>query len=158
LGHLFAAVLVGWKPVKLSLGRGKRWKTFKFGDFQIQLRLIPFGGFALSFPPNPTSFRVRKFLVAAGGPIATTLLALLLSLPLITIPDDDQAWRRPLTILFVGMCITVVENLFPHMVRVNGQKNPSDGLSHTLNGWRSIIGWMNPSGSTIMPSWLRGHQ
>jgi hypothetical protein len=78
LGHVIAALLVGWKPIELKVGRGREWNLFRIGDVQFKFGSVPLGGFAQTLAPNASNFRLKQIFVSASGSLTNAGVAILL--------------------------------------------------------------------------------
>jgi hypothetical protein len=78
VGHLFAAWLVGWKPLDLTVGRDKSRTLFRIGDLRIHFRIPAVGGRARAVALSPNYFRLKQLIFIAGGPGISIAVGLLL--------------------------------------------------------------------------------
>lgn len=136
-GHLFAALLVGWKPVTFSVGTGRRITVFRHGDFQVQLGWLPGGG-AVSAPAETASwFRFKWFVFSISGPVFT--LAGIGTIGYLLHRNWDSPsvlpWAHAVVPIVLGMQTGMFFGaIFPRKVRVYGREYASDGLQ----AWYSL--------------------
>jgi len=126
-GHLLAAKLNSWPIQRLTLGQGRQLFTFKPGQMEIEIRLIPFGGRA---KVNPI-FQERKLhqLVFHSAGIAANLFLLVGFLVSLTVFDMPQAYRHLcIGLSFAQIWLTIL-NLWPRTILVNGSLIGSDGFN-----------------------------
>ena len=130
IGHLLAAWIIGWKPLAICMGFGKRKTLVRFGDLKVQLAHWPVGGLVEVVAFEPANFRRKYFAFAAAGPAATAaailfLVAVLLRPSGTVIPRSWEGLIMPLLVLQAWM---LVQNLWPIHIDTGKSMLPSDGL------------------------------
>jgi membrane-associated protease RseP (regulator of RpoE activity) len=66
LGHLFAALIVGWKPMVMTIGTGKKKPLFRIRDLTFVLGARPSGGLMQSVARHISYWRPKRFLYVLG--------------------------------------------------------------------------------------------
>lgn len=137
LGHVIAALAVGWKPTSACLGQGKKQTLCRIGDFRFKIGSSLLGGMATAFARNLRGFRTAQFTFAAGGPLATAAIAAALWLGVAASEREDgfmAQWHEWLFILFLLECWLLALNLWPRHIYYDHAWIPNDGLLM----WRSL--------------------
>jgi regulator of sigma E protease len=107
LGHLLVGKAVGVKAVKFSIGFGPKLFSFQKGETEYRISLLPLGGYVKFAGDNPyeevaLEDRGRGFLeqpawkkgvIAAAGPIANFVLAVVLFFFVFAAPRPDMRAR-----------------------------------------------------------------
>lgn len=91
LGHFLVAKKLNVKVLRFSIGFGKILKSFKYGETQYTLCVLPLGGFVKMLDENETLVEAsekhrafnqqsvyKRIMIVAAGPIANFLLAIIL--------------------------------------------------------------------------------
>ncbi len=91
LGHFLVAKKLNVKVLRFSIGFGKILKSFKYGETQYTLCVLPLGGFVKMLDENETPVEAsekhrafnqqsvyKRIMIVAAGPIANFLLAIIL--------------------------------------------------------------------------------
>lgn len=129
--HFIAALLLGYRVFRIGLGIGKPIGVFRCAGCDLELRVLPLGGYVAAAPRGERFVRLRQFLMAAAGPTANLALAVLIVLILLGVIRIFRAWS----------CISVLlgltfANLFLFLAAVRPRKvatihgnGRSDGLS-----------------------------
>ncbi|ABL02304.1 putative membrane-associated zinc metalloprotease [Candidatus Ruthia magnifica str. Cm (Calyptogena magnifica)] len=91
LGHFLVAKKLNVKVLRFSIGFGKILKSFKYGETQYTLCVLPLGGFVKMLDENETLVEAsekhrafnqqsvyKRIMIVAAGPIANFLLAVIL--------------------------------------------------------------------------------
>jgi hypothetical protein len=130
LGHLCAALLVGWKPLGICIGSGNPRTIFRIRDFDIELGSKFSGGVAFARARSMRWFRLSQFIFILGGPLASGLLAATLFVVATALEDTTNPLIEPswLWILFAVECWLILCNLLsPSSVELHDEALPSDG-------------------------------
>jgi regulator of sigma E protease len=107
LGHLLVGKAVGVKAVKFSIGFGPKLVSFKKGETEYRLSLLPLGGYVKFAGDNPYEEVApgdagrgfleqpawKKGLIAAAGPVANFVLAVVLLFICFVPPHLDMRAR-----------------------------------------------------------------
>lgn len=129
LGHVFAAVLVGWKPVGLTMGWGRGRTVFKIGDMRFMVGKFPLGGFAQTLARNRVRFRLKQIIVAAGGPAVMigSVIALYHGFknPYWLAREPDWMQQVMAYVLFFQV-LSAARIFFPRYLKLDGQRIPND--------------------------------
>jgi hypothetical protein len=130
-GHLFAALMVEWKPVGLMVGRRKSKKLFRVGGVSICVGSFPFGGSAFAVARNPSHFRLKFLIFIMGGPVASISLFVLLVTLMASggwMERLPEWWQVTISCLIVIEAGETCGYLFPYYFREQGQRIPTDAL------------------------------
>ena len=130
LGHAIAVRCLQVKLVKIVIGSGKTFITFKFLDFFWELKRIPVGGRTLFYQKSTRFYRLKLFLILLAGPLTNFLLILLA----LQFSQEIILKKLPGTYLFPGIvfytanALMFIGNLLPYQTGIDGIKLSSDGL------------------------------
>ena len=91
LGHVFAAYLMGWRVVKLSVGIRHQRTLFTVGELRFQFGWIPWSGFVNGLTFDRMHFRAKNLFFVADGILANVIFALSLLFVLWRL-DANQRW------------------------------------------------------------------
>jgi tetratricopeptide (TPR) repeat protein len=121
LGHALAAILVGWRLFKISLGFGDQIAAVRLGKVVFELNVPFFAGCVWTAPRSQRWVRARYFFIVLGGPL-TNLAALAL---MIAADPQSAPWSGqldgPATLgrLFAGANLLLLAFcLFPLRLKV----------------------------------------
>jgi|GEM_PF-5272510 len=128
LGHLFAALLGGWRPYRIEIGAGKQLKLGSPASLEVCLGLWPVSGMVHAFALSPTWYRTRFIFFILGGPFATVayISFLFFVLPQFT---PDHAHSAIGVGGFIQFWMLLRNALWPNLVRIRGHMQPNDCLS-----------------------------
>src|SRR3954462_12397493 len=73
LGHLLAALMVGWRPLSLQVGTGPNRTVLRWGEFQLIVGVNLFSGLARARAREFRHFKGAGMWFALGGPLATAV-------------------------------------------------------------------------------------
>jgi regulator of sigma E protease len=107
LGHLLVGKLVGVKAVRFSIGFGPKLFSYQKGETEYRVSILPLGGYVKFAGDNPyeelaAEDRGRGFLeqsawkkvvIAAAGPVANFILAIVLFFVVFAAPRTDMKAR-----------------------------------------------------------------
>ncbi len=134
MAHWLVGWLVGFRGLKLNVGRGPiAWKG-KFGHVALILRWLPFGGLFLATWSSAKCLRWRGVLFALAGPLCdVALLALLWRLRWDFGRGAVEDWwasveaQTAISFLLFYQGLMLLQNLLPSEYVVDGVKRSSDG-------------------------------
>ena len=125
-GHAAVARLLGFTVHRVSLGEGRCLASWRWGGTVVDLREVPLGGVTVASTGSARAYRLRRWLVVAGGPAATAAIALV-------------AWRWPTApgtvgaevraaVVWTGVLL-LATNLVPWRTQREGGEQATDGWS-----------------------------
>lgn len=128
LGHALAAVALGMRVSRISIGRfGRRLFGVRLFGCTFELRSIPFGGFAYLWPKSARFARMKFFIAILCGPLATCLV---LVVSLVVVVHLQMQGTLALLALSCACANVIVLGLtlFPFTVTVDSRQCANDGL------------------------------
>jgi len=129
-GHLIAALMIGWKPITMTIGKGKKRTLFRIRDLSFVFGEIPSGGLMQSAALRIDYWKPKRFLHALGGPVATCCVVIasffIVSGNIISV---SGWWLTPLEIYCFAELSMLVACLWPYTMFYDGRAVSSDGLS-----------------------------
>lgn len=138
LGHLIAAITMGWKPFVMKIGVGSSRTLMRFGDLHVQLGIRPSGGWVRATGQSLAWFRGQWLLFALAGPMMSLLavwaIFALLALPSSRVPFSNLV-RDSLLIAAILQIYILAWNLWPRDAVVDGMLIPTDGKQ----AWKSLF-------------------
>jgi hypothetical protein len=75
-GHAVACRALGWRVLRIEIGRGRRIVRFRVGEVPVDIRWLPVGGFVVPAPVRLRRPRLESAVIYAAGPGIELLLAL----------------------------------------------------------------------------------
>jgi len=133
LGHMFAALAIGWKPLVMTIGAGNKKTSFRIGGVSFIFGPIPAGGLMASAARRIDYWRAKRFLYTTGGPIATVCV-LLVTLCICISYTLPAWWQTPVGVFFALEAAMLIGCLWPRNAKILGTIMPNDGLSM----WRTL--------------------
>jgi hypothetical protein len=137
IGHAVAGRLAGIRVFSIEIGKGRIVYEFLFGGIRWRIRCITFGGLTYSVPCTPDFFRLKRFVMVLGGPLANVII-LIISIKLLSL--DEIIESTPFT-GFVPMLLLALSNflllpfsLWPHTIKTAAGNIPNDAL----NLWKTL--------------------
>jgi hypothetical protein len=130
-GHALAAVWVGWRVERISIGMGPRVSRFRLGRILVDLRLYPMEGFVQPVPARLRHPRFESaFIYFAGPGIEMVVLAVLAAMvgPETLLSRSDSLWVITAQSLALAIVVGLVFNLVPHAVMTDRGPLANDGL------------------------------
>lgn len=132
LAHAGVAVLVGLRPIRISLGRGAKLAEKRIGGIKWVFNSVPSEGYVLALQPKLPWLRTRLFLFTLAGPLINVILLIIAGASLVALP----LWFDLLPGLLAFMVCLIVVNviflpvsLWPQRVRIQDCGYvPNDGL------------------------------
>lgn len=74
-GHALLSRLLGWRVLRVVIGRGRLLASWRWRGIPIELRLLPVGGFVQPIPTRLRRPRLESMLIYAAGPVAEIVVA-----------------------------------------------------------------------------------
>lgn len=145
LGHYFAALIVGRKPVEFSVGDGRKLWEAKHGDLLVTWRLIPFVGHVAVNDDQRWS-RLGIVFFAAAGPFVTLLLGIAIyamgpQWVSSIVPDPwKTVWVNLRIVTLPAIGYSIIFSLIPARFQFGGRAIPSDGVL-ILSGLFPLRSW-----------------
>lgn len=130
-GHAVVAWLVNWRVLRISIGYGPLASRFRVGSAEVELRLIPLGGYVMTAPTRVRWPQLENALIYAAGPGSELALLGLLAVavgPGLLLSRTEVFGLLAVQSLAVAILIDAFTNLVP--MTVAGKQGPvaNDGL------------------------------
>ncbi len=130
LGHVAIGKLAGFRMFSIDIGRGRVLYDFRVWFLQCRVRSIPFGGLAHGAAMSGRFFKIRRFLMVLGGPMAN---AILLAGAVMLLPIDERLAMSvfhgfvPVLIFGLANAFLLAVSLWPYDFDSAAGKLSSDG-------------------------------
>jgi hypothetical protein len=140
LGHFYAARLVGFRPMMLSIGYGPCLLLNRFASgLTLSVRALPVSGYVFAWPCGEKHLRLRWFLMTLAGPAVNIALVL-------AVWGLEEGWWFQLSVrdlvgktfgfIFFSNLILAISSLVPYSTCLERGRWESDGLML----WRLMFG------------------
>jgi tetratricopeptide (TPR) repeat protein len=129
VGHVIAALIVGWKPTSLKVGGGRGWTLFRIGGIQVELGPVLLGGMVRALAPSASHFRLKDIILSIGGTVANICFALLIGGVLFGADRYGELpyWVQQMMIfLLVFNLLFIAHILIPRYNHIEGHMVPND--------------------------------
>ncbi len=149
-GHYLAALMVGEKPWRITLGKGHVAAKVNFFGTKLVINTVMTAGMVHTLFQNHRYVKLRHFFYILAGPLANLLVGALcwLLVPLSFSVSTHINWWG---IFFLMNMLAGIVNLFPFKVKLLGMKVNSDGLQLLKLPWKNKDELLK---STILEQWL----
>ena len=135
-GHAIVAGLLGWRVRQVVIGMGMTLARFRFGEADVEIRLLPIEGFVIALPKRLNLPRLENALIYFAGPgiellLAAAILVVVGPDRLFTLTDDYRliVWQS----LAAAATVQAALNLIPIAIQSPEGDAASDGLGILLS-------------------------